>query len=284
MDFLFGRGPCRWAENKEEEVECQVNEILYQQIGMVQPSATTKAHAIEQGKLALGCMATIGGVDLESQLALLGPFGFIKNLVYEQYYNSIDDDEKVARLCQIAEKRRQLVDQRRLRLNEPRGGEVEKQAKFLRSKSGTRRLGTAASVDYPSSMSSSYGSWVSTRYLEYLPNGDTTKRASIDMLTENLLDPISTLQDEILADTLAVTEAVVEVVCNVLGSFEAGFDPGDACRIISSSINLAIVSNDVAMEAMQFDLMMISAHNLLIDEAEMQATHADTAAMVAAAR
>lgn len=236
-----------------------------------QRTGWAKSNAIEQGHLALGCMASISGMDLDKKLAMLGPYGFVKNLLFELYYNAFEDPSQVARLCEIANQRtnnrRQLIEEQ-----DQKG-----------SRTVPRRLGDPAKVEYPGTMSTSYSEWASNRVGTYLNNGDVGSRANVGQLTDGLLDPVTQLQTEIITDGLALSEATVAVICNVLGIVEVGFDPGDACRIISSSIGVARVVDEIALQTLQWEGRRVRTHNVLIDEAEIQATHTDSARLASTA-
>ena len=262
-------------EQKETRLKEQVNEV-FQQVGLaINLDDDNNKVALEEGKRAFGCVTAIGGFDHRSKMPQLPFFqDVVMTLLYEMFYQQYASVERINQLCAVADRRRKLHTTE-MRRSSPKG-----------AGSGTglrrhRRLGEPATVNYPHTRGESYKGWAEDFLMEdYMIGSDMSQHTNVDQVTDLVLRPLIQQQQDVIADGLAVTEATVAIVCNVLGTIEIGFDPGDACRIVESSIYLTIVINDAATRALKIEQEAINIHDRYIESAEIEAIHENVVALV----
>ncbi|CAB9517651.1 expressed unknown protein [Seminavis robusta] len=298
FDSFFGiggstAGPCESAGNSEDKLACQID-LIYQRVALADgsngdqgQSSYSRSNDIEQGKRALDCVAAIAGLDLEQQFGRIRVAkNLVMDLVHENYFASLNrDDERVDRICQVSERRLNLKKQLLQSQASSSSQNTDPGSHRLR-----RRLGDPAVPIYPAKVSVPYQVWVDryvSTYLQPSRSGDSTtrekdteERADLDQVTTLILDPLIEVRQNSVDSGLSVARDVVEIICSILGSVELGFDPGDACRIISTSIQLSITVNDVAMTSLENELSEVNIHNVLIDSAEIEAAHENTRTLV----
>ena len=289
FDWLTG-GQQQTIEQKEAQLKEQIDTLF--QMGFETNGEATlwdeNSVAIEEGRRAVLCVSSLARFDFDSKVPKIPFFrSLIMNLVYRTFYSQYKSPEGVDRICQFAERRRELRSgSTMVSYDEEASSENDDGSRHLRGQN-ERALRSPTTPAYPGAVSSEYNEWASETLHEFLQNNQdlgkqsgTTSRANIDETVVSVLDPYAFALNDTIDEGLAVTEAIFEVICNVFGMVEIAFDPGDACRIISSSIGLAQTINEAAFTALKYELDFITLHNQYIDSAEIQATRIDVASIV----
>lgn len=241
------------------------------------PSNVDANTRLQQGRRVFGCMAAIGGFDEES----LPKFASLRNMLYGELFDAYQTKENIDVVCKASQRRRNLGEQEqpksqpmRMRGASPNKGPQKRARPHARPRAGriSRRL--KAKANYPTEMSDPYNEWATDNVGPFTPSGDLTERPDYDMLVEDILEPLSISSTAL--NSLYIAEAAVDVVCNIVGIFEFGFDPGDFCRIISSGLGVAAFLQYFVVAKFEGDYGDWEFHTFLLNSAETEAIYANT--------
>lgn len=250
-----------------------------------------------QGKRVFDCLGDIGNFNEAS----LPKFESLRTMLYGQFFDVYETTENINVICAAAQRRRHRRDRRleKQTVGKPGDGRARvglgSSARFPgtgkshkhRTTRGSkrRRLNLDRSkhhrnrrrklqmnqANYPSEISTAYQDWAEENVQEFIESGDLTDRPSPELLVEEILDPLAIASTAYTA--LLIAEAAVEVVCNVVGIVEFGFDPGDFCRIISSAIGVAAWLQSFVVAMYEADFENWEFHTFLLDSAEIEAIY-----------